>query len=260
MADDYKEFEANILKLTGIDLNSYKERQMKRRLDFLLEKSGRKNYAEYFSVLKSDNKELQSFKSYMTINVSEFFRNSPQWETLEKKILPELLKNKADRSLNIWSAACSTGDEPYSLAMLISEKYPGVKFNILATDIDEDIIAKAKIGEYNFKSIEKISKVYIDKYFTKTEYDYYKISDSIKKNITFKKHDLIRDAYFNNMDIIVCRNVVIYFTEEVKDEMYSKFSKVLDKGKILFIGNTEQIMNASAYNFEHLEDFFYKKV
>ena len=260
MLDDYKEFEENILKLTGIDLNSYKEKQMRRRLDFLLDRMGKKNYGEYFKVLKENKEELENFKSYITINVSEFFRNYPQWEILKNRIIPYLLELKKGQTLNIWSAACSTGDEPYSVAMMMQRNFPTAKFNILATDIDEDILEKARKGEYYIKSVEKIPKTYIENYFTKTEKDTYKIKDDIKKHITFKRHDLIRDSYFKDIDLIICRNVVIYFTEEVKEHLYEKFAQSMQSGRILFIGNTEQIINSGRYGFEYVENFFYKKV
>ncbi|HAN09851.1 MAG TPA: chemotaxis protein CheR [Clostridiales bacterium] len=260
MAEEYKEFEENILRLTGIDLNSYKEKQMKRRLDFLIDRMGQKTYTNYFKVLKENKDELENFKSYITINVSEFFRNYPQWEILQKKIIPYLIELKKGQTLNIWSAACSTGDEPYSTAILMKKHFPNIKFNILATDIDEDILSKAKKGEYYFKSIEKIPPTYINEFFTKSDKDVYTINEDIKKHVTFKKHDLIVESYSTGMDLIICRNVVIYFTEEVKNQMYRKFANCMEKDRILFIGNTEQIISSNKYGFEYIENFFYKKI
>ena len=118
----YEDFKKEIYHMSGIDLNCYKERQMKRRIDALIKKNNYNDYHSYVLALK-DNKELYNeFINYLTINVSQFFRNPSQWEVLEKEIIPYLLKSSSD--LKIWSAACSTGDEPYSLVMLLSKFIP----------------------------------------------------------------------------------------------------------------------------------------
>lgn len=256
----YEDFEKAIYKITDIDLKSYKERQMKRRIDFQIDRLGLKTYEEYFTLLKKDSKILAEFKSYITINVSEFFRNIQQWKNLQNNIIPKLLNKKGNKKIKIWSAACSTGDEPYSLAMMFLTKFPDVNFEILATDIDDEILKKAKVAKYPYKSIEKIDNIYKKMYFTKVEEDYYEVKENVKKYVTFKRHNLIEDTFYRGMDLIVCRNVVIYFTEDVKDLIYQKFSDIMEKNSVLFIGNTEQIMNASKYDFETIISFFYEKI
>lgn len=118
MAYDYEKFKSAVLSLTKIDLSSYKERQMKRRIDALITKHGIKGYEEYVQVLRSDKSKFEEFVNYLTINVSEFYRNPDQWRVMDKEIIPELI-NKFGTNLKIWSAACSTGDEPYSLVMAL---------------------------------------------------------------------------------------------------------------------------------------------
>ena len=118
----YEDFKDAVLKLTGIDLSSYKERQMKRRIDSFISRNGYSSYQDYFRALSSDAMKQTNFIDYITINVSEFFRNPDQWEILDKQILPSLLQKYRD--LKIWCAACSTGEEPYSLAMLLSRYLP----------------------------------------------------------------------------------------------------------------------------------------
>ena len=119
---DYEGFKVDILKLSGIDLNAYKEKQMKRRIDSLIKKNGFELYEEYVKALKLDKTLYNEFINYLTINVSEFYRNPEQWEVLERDILPMLLKKT--RNIKIWSSACSTGDEPYTLAMVLSKFMP----------------------------------------------------------------------------------------------------------------------------------------
>lgn len=256
---DYEQFKTQIYTLTHIDLNAYKERQMKRRIDALITKNKYDGYSTYVQAIKNDKALFEEFVNYLTINVSEFFRNPDLWVRLEKEIFPEMIKKSGGR-LRIWSAACSTGDEPYSLVMTLSRFMPLDKIRIIATDIDNQVLEKAQVGLYNEKSIAAVPKDLKEKYFTKVGEKNYQISDSIKKCVEFKKHNLLKDSYPDNLDMIVCRNVVIYFTDEAKNEIYKKFHSSLKDDGILFVGSTEQIMAAREIGFASLKTFFYKKV
>ncbi len=259
MIKDYEDFKKFILQQTTIDLNAYKERQMKRRIDTLIARNKFKDYDSYCNAIKVDKDLMEEFVNYITINVSEFYRNPALWKTLEDVILPDLI-NKFGSNLKIWSAACSTGDEPYSLAMVLAKKVPLSKVHIYATDIDEQVLAKAKDGVYGANSLKGLPDEYKNKYFEKMGDRFYKISDEIKKCVEFKKANLLRDAYPTGMHLIVCRNVMIYFTEEAKEDIYKKFNNSLVKDGCLFVGNTEQIINYKelGYSFDKL--FFYRKI
>lgn len=254
---DYEAFMQDILRLTKIDLTFYKQTQMKRRIDTHISKSPYKDYEEYVGELKKNKKALDEFVEYITINVSEFYRNPDQWEILTKRIFPMLIE-KFGTNLNIWSAACSTGDEPYSLAMALSEFVPLNKIKITATDISDEVVAKAKIGLYGEKSVANVPAKYKKEYFTQNG-PAYQISDKIKNCITFKKHNLLKDDFFKNQHLIVCRNVLIYFTEEAKDEIFSKYYQSLAPGGVLFIGSTEQIMKYKDIGYNRLDSFFYQR-
>ncbi len=254
---DYTGFKSQILELTGIDLSMYKQNQMKRRIDSLIAKFECTEYDEYLAILRRDSKVLEEFKSYITINVTEFYRNPLQWEVLNEKILPDLIKK--NNKLKIWSAACSTGDEPYSLAMLVNSLFPMSQVEILATDIDKDVLAKAKRGSYSEKNLCNIPEEYIQKYFTKHGNEYL-ISDNIKNCINFKEHNLLNDPYPDDVDLIVCRNVLIYFTEDAKKDIYHKFNRALSRDGVLFVGSTEQIIMSQEYGFESDKIFFYNKI
>lgn len=256
---DYEVFKKNILDLTGIDLNSYKERQMKRRLNTLGEKFGFHDYDSFYKDLKVNLDHRKQFMNYLTINVSEFYRNPAQWEVLETKVIPELLKqNKTE--LKIWSAACSTGDEPYTIVMIMKELFPNVRINLTATDLDDLVIAFAKEGLYSEKSIADLPKKYITKYFKQLPDQTYQISKEIKDCVKFKQHNLLADPYDDHYDLIVCRNVLIYFTEEAKLEVFKKFHQALRPNGYLFIGSTEQLLQARKIGYEPLYSFFYKKL
>lgn len=257
MVKNYEDFKAEVLKITTIDLSAYKERQMKRRLDSLIRKNKFKDYEEYVRELAKKTAIYEEFINYMTINVSEFFRNTSQWNVLEQNILPYLFEHFG-KDITIWSAACSTGDEPYSLAMVLSKYLPLNKIKIIATDIDNTILGKAKSGRYTDKSIAGVPSELKNKYFSK-DGDFYVISDDIKRCIDFRQHNLLKDKYPTNLDMIVCRNVLIYFTEEAKVEIYKKFNRSLKDKGILFVGSTEQIIHSQDYHFYSDFTFFYKK-
>lgn len=257
MLDNYEKFKKDVLTLTKIDLNCYKEKQMKRRIDTLIGKTKAKTYDEYVSLLKNNKEIFEQFVNFLTINVSEFYRNPDQWQILDKKIFPELIQ-KFGKNLKIWSAACSTGDEPYSLVMALSKHIPLSQIRVLATDIDKQVLEKARAGLYNKKSIESVPDDMKRKYFTQIG-NSYQISDEIKKRVEFKEHNLLRDPYPSGCDLIVCRNVVIYFTDDAKEDIYIKFNQALKNGGILFIGSTEQIMNYKELNYERSSSFFFIK-
>lgn len=256
---DYEQFKLPVYELTHIDLNCYKERQMKRRIDALIAKHNFNGYSEYVEALKNNKKIFEEFISYITINVSEFYRNPDQWKILEDSILPGLMKNSVNGKLKIWSAACSTGDEPYSLVMLLSKYMPLSDISVIATDIDKQVLEKANVGVYNAKSLANLPKDFIDMNFTKIGEKNYRISDRIKKCVEFRHHNLLQDEYISNCDLILCRNVVIYFTDEAKTEIYKKFNESLKPGGILFVGSTEQIINYRELNYSSVKSFFYQK-
>ncbi|MDE6406741.1 MAG: protein-glutamate O-methyltransferase CheR [Lachnospiraceae bacterium] len=257
MAYDYEYFKKAVYDLTKIDLNAYKEKQMKRRIDTLISKNKVVGYDNYVSVLKSDNARFEEFVNYLTINVSEFYRNVDQWQLLDKDIFPELIQ-RYGKSLKIWSAACSTGDEPYSLVMALSRHLPLSQIKIYATDLDKQVIEKAKMGLYAEKSVAGVPADLKKKFFTKVGPSY-QISEEVKSRVEFKEHNLLKDTYPTDVHLIVCRNVLIYFTEEAKDEVFRKFQKSLRPGGYLFIGSTEQIINHKDVGFERKNSFFYQR-
>jgi len=257
MAYDYEYFKKAVLDLTKIDLDAYKEKQMKRRIDTLIAKNKITGYENYVAALKKDNRMFEEFVNYLTINVSEFYRNPEQWQIMDREIFPELIQ-KFGKNLKIWSAACSTGDEPYSLVMALSRHLPLNQIKIYATDLDKQVIAKAKTGLYVEKSIASVPEDLKKKYFTKVGPSY-QISNEIKARVEFKEHNLLKDTYPTDYHLIVCRNVLIYFTEEEKDEVFRKLQRSLRSGGFLFIGSTEQIINHKEIGFDRKNSFFYVK-
>lgn len=255
----YENFKTKVLEMTKIDLNAYKERQMKRRIDALISKRGVHTYDEYVEQLRTNPEAMDEFVTYLTINVSEFYRNPEQWKLLETEILPYLFE-LFGKEIRIWSAACSTGDEPYTLVMLLAKFIPMRQIHIIATDIDKQVLDRAKLGIYDKKSVKGLPKEYLTKYFKQLNEYSYQISDEVKACVQFKQHNLLRDSYPNDLDMVICRNVLIYFTDEAKNDIYLKFHKSLKKDGILFVGSTEQIIAPQTVGFSSHRSFFYKRL
>lgn len=257
MLDNYEKFKTDVFSLTKIDLNAYKEKQMRRRIDTLIGKNKLDDYDKYIELIKTDREKFDQFVNFLTINVSEFYRNPDQWKILDQEVFPKLI-DKFGKKLVIWSAACSTGDEPYSLVMALSRHLPLTDIKIIATDIDKQVLDTARLGLYNEKSIAAVPDDLKAKYFSKIG-NSYQISDQIKRCVEFREHNLLRDPYPKDCNFIVCRNVVIYFTDEAKDEIYKKFHQSLKPGGVLFIGSTEQIMNYKELGYIRNKSFFFEK-
>lgn len=257
MFDKYEDFKKEVLKLTKINLDFYKEKQMRRRIDTIAKKNGCDNYEDYAKLLKTDKSCFEAFVNFLTINVSEFYRNPDQWKLMDENVIPKLIKDHG-KSIKIWSAACSTGDEPYSLVMAFSKHIPLSNIHVTATDIDKQVIAHAQVGLYNEKSIAAVPDDLKKKYFTKVG-NSYQIADEIKKCVTFKEHNLLTDTYPKDFDLILCRNVVIYFTDEAKDMIYKNFYQTLKNHGVLFIGSTEQISNYKQLGFDRMSSFYFEK-
>src|SRR5699024_52221 len=256
MPQQYNQFLTRIKHKLGIDLTLYKETQMKRRIISLRNKRGFRDFASYYRALEKDDLLLKEFTKRLTINVSEFYRNPKRWDVLKESIIPILIDNK--RKLNIWSAACSTGEEPYSVAMLFNEYFPHIKVNIIGSDIDNVVLTQAKQGCYYEQSLKNLPDRFKNNYFT-YENGLYHVNRSIKQMVSFKKHNLLADPYPNNIDLILCRNVLIYFTDEAKEKIYQSFSESLNDKGVLFVGSTEQIFNAEKYHLQLIKTFFYQK-
>ena len=254
---DFNDFHKWGLKEIGIDLQSYKQEQLNRRIASLMSRNGIKDLNEYKKVLVNDEEQRQKFLDFITINVTEFFRNIELFKELEKIVKQDIVPN--NNRIKIWSAACSIGCEPYSLAIMMNEINPRGNNLIIATDIDSTILKKAKVGEFIDADLKNVEKVLKDKYFIEKDNKFI-INNNIKSMVTFKKHDLILDKYEKDFDLIVCRNVVIYFKNDIKNVIFKRFNESLKKGGLLFVGATESIYNYKEYGFEKVSTFIYRKV
>jgi len=256
--NEYGYVKKKVNDLLSIDLDNYKEKQMRRRLTSFLERSIAPDIGSYFVNAEKDQKMLDELKDFLTINVSEFFRDARQFEKLEMDVMPELIKDRIQ--LKIWSAGCSIGAEPYTLAIMLEELTPGLKHSIVATDLDETILKQAKAGgPYLEQDVRNVKPERLAKYFRK-DGDKYWVNDDIRSRIDFKKHNLLKDQYEKKCDLILCRNVVIYFTDEAKRKINERFCESLNSNGVLFIGGSEIIFDTAKLEFEVIFPSFYRKV
>jgi chemotaxis protein methyltransferase CheR len=253
----YEKFKQRFHQKSGLNLNDYKPAQMIRRINNLMIRIGAKDYDQFMDMMNTDTKLFKEFLDYLTINVTEFFRTPEKFVELKEKVLPELMQ-RSGGNLHIWSAGCSTGAEPYTMAMLLHELTPNTKHRILATDLDMEMLAKAKAGVYGPIEMKNVTPSVMQKYFT-INGSQYSINNDLKSRVDFKQHNLLLDNYESGFDLILCRNVVIYFTEEAKDQLYHRFFKALKPGGVLFVGGTECILNFREMGYEQYLPFFYRK-
>jgi chemotaxis protein methyltransferase CheR len=256
---EYGAFRKQVMSLTGIDLFQYKSNQITRRLANHLHRIGVKDLTAYGRILASDSDQLEKFKDFLTINVSEFFRNPERFLDLEKKVLP-VLAARNPGILRIWSAGCSTGPEPYTLAMIFDSALAGRQYQILATDLDIVALSKAKTGIYTELDIKNVPSYLASKYLLRPSDKSVHVVESIKKRINYKQHNLLSDPFERGFDLIVCRNVVIYFNDEAKERLYTRFAESLRPGGMLFVGGTEIIRNSRNLGLEPFIPFVYQKI
>lgn len=251
----YEDFINVFEKKSGLDLNAYKRNQMERRIVSFMHIYKYTTFSGFYKALE-DQTLYNAFFKHLTINVSQFFRDTNQWKMLQELIIPKYLLGR--KTLKIWSAGCSGGQEPYTLAIFMQEYFPNIYFSILASDIDENVLLQAKNGIYKKNDFISTPPEILEKYFTPSGNDY-KINDNILKLVKLQKHNLLTDYYETGFDLITCRNVVIYFTEDTKKTLYKKFYNSLNEGGILFTGSTEHLYGLSEVNLKQVNTFFYQK-
>lgn len=254
---DYPTFKKLAGELTGVDLSNYKSPQMDRRINSLKQLWKIETYDDFLTLLQTNPKRFQEFVKRLTINVSEFFRNPEHFEEFRNRFLPDLLSKKAN--IRIWSAGCSNGAEPYSVAMIINEMGVRDRVEIIATDLDREVLEKARYQpEYSPNEVRSIPADLREKYFHQHK-GLFRLHETIQRMVTFSVHDLLADQFYTNLDLIICRNVVIYFTVEAKNYLYQKVHEALNPGGYFWVGCTEPLLNFRTLGFENPRSFFYKK-
>jgi chemotaxis protein methyltransferase CheR len=248
--EEFALFRRYIYEKVGISLSEQKTTLVKGRLNKRLNQLNLTSFRDYYDYLVNDKSgdELALFVSAISTNVTSFFRESAQWVWLEK-YLPALVASKKEKKIRIWSAGCSSGEEPYTILMFLQHHLRDFEqwdIKILATDISEKALSKAIEGKYDAKSVESLSKEIVVRSFEKVRTEAgnsYQIMSRLKDKVVFRLYNLVTDPFFfkNQFDMVFCRNVMIYFDEPTRNDLVGRFGKVLPKGGILFLGSSESL-------------------
>jgi chemotaxis protein methyltransferase CheR len=260
---DWDVFKNKVALATGARLDDYKPEQMRRRIATLAQRAGMTSFTAYYSLMARDPKEMSVFLERMTINVSELFRNPERFDELRDMIGKAFVSNKLAITrplISVWSAGCSYGAEVFSLAILFDELKLGHVARFTATDIDKNILERARLGRFHQTEMQNLSPERRNAYFRQTNEEEYIVVDKLRERIEFAEQDLLAGPYPKEAyDLIACRNVVIYFTDEAKRRVYEGLYSALKPGGILFIGSTERITDHRSFGFDLIMPFFYRK-
>lgn len=257
---EFHELVAFIQSNFGIDL-SKKRLLIEARMYSVLCEKKMENFTEYFNLIRRDSNELNTMLNKLTTNHTYFMREPSHFDYLKNVILPQQEKTNKTHNLRIWSAGCSTGEEAYTAVMTMKDYFgrnSGWDYRMLATDISMHVLESAQAGVYSAESLKNLPASWENLYFSKSG-ETYLLSDEVKREVIFKRLNLMEDFHFQNQfDLIFCRNVMIYFRQETKNELVRKFYNVLKPGGYLFIGHSETIQRDAA-DFKYIEPSIYQK-
>jgi len=229
----------------AFDIGSYKDRCVKRRMAGRVRARDCRDAYSYLELLRRDEDELDTLLSTLTIHVSHFFRNPSTYRVLEATVLPELLtraRQRPDKTLRLWSAGCSSGEEPYSLALLLQELATrDVRVEITATDVSPRILALAEAGEFDAQRLGEIPDRVRETYFVRLEGTRFRLRDEIRSKVRFLRQNLLVDVPHTEVDLILCRNVLIYFSREEQAQILRRFAAALNPGGYLVLGRAETL-------------------
>ena len=261
--EEFSKFAKLIYDESGIYMKDSKITLLSNRLRKRLAALSLSEFSDYYNYLEkltgeAKKKEYEELLDVVSTNETYFFRNERHFEALTDYCLPELAKIKKDRKLKIWSAACSTGEEPYTIAICVMEQmklFHGWDIEIIATDIAPSVLEFAREGYYSGRRIEKVPPELLKKHFTleDKEKGVYKINADLKKMVNFYYLNFFKNPFPKNIDIIFCRNVMIYFDKVHQKELVANFYQSIYDHGYLFIGHSETLHSIS-------EDFIYKKI
>jgi two-component system CheB/CheR fusion protein len=235
----------------GFDFRDYKKESLKRRIRKRLDANHLSTYQEYMEFLDASQDEYSKLFDTMLINVTEFFRDPDAWKILESEVIPGIIAGKKNgESIRVWTAGCASGEEPYSVGILLAEALGDALSNfdvrIYATDIDENALAEARRGAYSPEKLKNVSPERLEKYFTK-DGGAFKIDRHIRQMVAFGRQDLTSDAPISHLDLLICRNVLIYFNAKLQNKLLYRFDFAVNRGGYVFFGKSESTALGSRF-------------
>jgi len=241
---EFDEFLREVAPLFGLQWRPFHRRGIKRKVERRVAEIGLSGFEEYLLKVKKDSKENAVLSKILTVTISRFFRDKEVFDTLSQSIVPDLLQ-EGSSELRIWSVGCASGEEPYSLALLWKEKFeqtwPQVSLSILATDLDGNLLERAKKGTYKNSSLKEVPERTVRKCFN-NEGEFYILDQTIRESIEFKEHDILQEEPFLGMDLVFCRNLAFtYFSKGGQIEALKKIALSLKEKGYLVIGKDESL-------------------
>ncbi|MGE5340169.1 MAG: CheR family methyltransferase [Candidatus Omnitrophota bacterium] len=266
---EFRKIRTIVYETTGISLAESKRALVVSRLYKRLRELNFNTFEQYIARLESDMDEISFFINRITTNLTKFYREKNQFDVFQHRILPiikENKKRKGEKKLRIWSAGCSTGEEVYTILFELFKAYQGhpplsVDVKILGSDIDTEVLKKAHSAQYTTEELKGLDPIALDTYFDQLSDTDYRMQDWLRKFVVFKRINLVYDEFHfkNKIDIIFCRNVLIYFNKETRKRVYEKFHTVLNNPGFFFSGHSENLFKFN-HLFEFIEKSIYKKV
>ena len=262
---EFKKLREFIYDKLGLDVDEKKKETVSTKISKLTTRHGMKSPKDYVGYIlsTSDPEIIQEFFNEITTNTTEFFRESAHFDYIKNnidKLIAEIPKIKRENEIRVWSAPCSSGEEPITTAIVLKEcLQPGIKIKILATDISEKILNKANKGLYTESECKGLNKNQMLKYFQKQPDGFYKIADEIKSCITYRLFNVMAEFKFKkDFDMVFCRNLMIYMDHDVQEKLVNKFYEVLAPNGLFFIGHSESLLNKK-HNFRYVQTALFKK-
>ena len=256
-ADQYTEFCDGIRRLCGIDLLHYKRGQMERRIRSFAQRRGAPSLPEYLRLLQGDPGQLSEFLDRVTINVSQLWRNPEQWRHLTETVVPELA---AAGHVRAWSAGCSYGAEAYTVAATCRTAAPAARIEVHGWDIDARMVARAREGRFSGDDARSAPQPLLARWFDREPDGGWRAKAELRMLTRFEVRDLLRDRFPGGQyDLVLCRNVVIYFTEDVRDRLHARLAEALRPGGFLMIGSSERISAPAELGLEATHPFLYRR-
>lgn len=252
--DDFRKFQEYFYRKTGIQFDDTKRYFVDKRLVERIEATGNENFRNYFMMLRfqSSGQELQELVNVMTVNETYFFREEYQFECLVNSILPDVVRNKLDRKpIRIWVMPSSSGEEAYSIAMCLLERWDGIHswdIEIVSSDIDTNILSKAKQGKYSARSVQQVPRDYLAKYFHQVDNEF-QINDDLRSSVEFTRANLMNPAdvrAYRDFDVIFCRNLLIYFDDRSRRQAAETFFDAMKPGGYICLGHSESMSRISS--------------
>jgi two-component system, chemotaxis family, CheB/CheR fusion protein len=230
----------------GFDFTGYKRGSLGRRIQKRMQAVNVNGFSDYVDYLEVHPEEYSALFNTILINVTSFFRDPAAWETLQREVLPDLLSRKnATESVRVWSAGCASGEEAYTLAIVLAESVGADEFRervkIYATDVDEEALLRGRAGVYSAHEIEGVPEEFRSKYFDRVE-NQFAFKKDLRRQVIFGRHDLIQDAPISRVDLLVCRNTLMYFNAETQSRILARFHFALNDYGILFLGRAETLL------------------